>query len=351
MQILENSRYMYTAGHSRLISTGIFLPEERITSREIMEQFDSENRFNIPFDWLERTTGIRERRAASRNFKPSDLAAKAAIDAMEQAQIRSIEIDAIIFAGVTRDHLEPATAHVVQHKIGARNAIAFDVSNACLGFMNAMHLMDSLIATGQARRGLVVTGERSHAYTERAIAMLARANDREIFGSLWAGLTLGDAGAAVIMGPKLQPESGFQGFMVQSQGQFHELCICEDSSDHSALMTNVAEIVKETTKLVGPMYEQLMAVHLRWTPEQLNRYIPHQVGLRSVRKHAEVAGVPLDKVPVSVDSLGNVVSATIPVNLQLLARANKLRNGAKIYLSGTGSGICLSQAGLVWDAA
>lgn len=350
MQAQQDS-YMYTAGHSRLISTGTFLPEERVSSREIMQQFDSESRFNVPFDWLERTTGIRERRRAPQHLKPSDLAAKAAAQALEQAGLQAKEIDAVIYAGVDRDHLEPATAHVVQHKIGAANAIAFDISNACLGFMNAMHLMDSLIATGQVRRGLVVTGEKGHPYTQKAVRCLTETTDRNAFSYLWAGLTLGDAGAAAIMGPKLGPDSGFMGFTVQSRAEFHELCVCGNLGDDSPLMTNVAEIVKETTKLVGPMYAALMGRHLKWTPEQLNRYIPHQVGLRSVRKHAEVAGVSLEKVPVSVDALGNVVSATIPVNLQLLSRDKKLRNGDKIYLSGTGSGICLSQAGLVWDAA
>lgn len=112
MQTLEDSRYMYTAGHSRLISTGIFLPEERITSREIMQQFDSENRFNIPFDWLERTTGIRERRLAPRHLRPSDLAAKAATEALEQAGLQPKEIDAVLHAGVDRDHLEPEQLHI-----------------------------------------------------------------------------------------------------------------------------------------------------------------------------------------------------------------------------------------------
>jgi 3-oxoacyl-[acyl-carrier-protein] synthase-3 len=351
MQTLEDAHYMYTAGHSRLISTGIFLPEERITSREIMQQFDSKNRFNIPFDWLERTTGIRERRAAPQHLKPSDLAAKAATQAMEQGGLRPREIDAIIFASVTRDHIEPATAHVVQHQIGATNAIALDVSNACLGFMSAMHLMDALIATGQTRRGLVVTGEKSYPYTQRAIQILSETEDRKAFGTLWAGLTLGDAGAAVIMGPKIGPDTGFMGFIVKSDGQFHNLCTCGNPEQDGALLTNVPEIVKKTTELAGPITRELMRTHLKWKPDEIDVYIPHQVGLRSVKTHAEVTKVPLDRMPVSVDFLGNVVSATIPVNLQLLYQENKLRNREKIYLSGTGSGISVGQAGLIWDAA
>ena len=343
--------YMYTQGHSRLISTGAYIPAQRVTSREIMEQIDSVNRFDIRYDWLERTTGIYERRVAPDDIKPSDMAAKAALEAMERGGVKPTEIDAIIYSGVIRDYLEPATAHIVQHKLGASNAIAFDVSNACLGFMSAMHLMDSLIATGQARRGLVVTGEKGYDYSQKACGLLSKTQDRQIFHNLIAGLTIGDAGAAVIMGPKLAPDTGFMGFIAQSDGQFNNLCFAGGNKDGGPLVTNILEIVRETTKLVGPMYHELMEKHLKWRPAELNRYIPHQVGLKSVKKHAEVANVSLNIVPITINFLGNIVSATIPVNLHLLSAKNQLALGEKIYLSGTGSGICLAQAGLVWDAA
>ena len=144
---------MYTQGHSRIVGIGIHTPEKCVSSREIMEHLDSENRFGVPTDWLDRVMGIKERRVSPEGSYPSDLAVAAAYDALEDAQLLPKEIDAIIYAGVVRDYIEPATAHVLQERMGASNAIAFDVTNACLGFMNAIHLMDSLIATGQARRG------------------------------------------------------------------------------------------------------------------------------------------------------------------------------------------------------
>ena len=158
-------------------------------------------------------------------------------------------------------------------------------------------------------------------------------------------------GAAMIMGPKLGPDTGFLGFIAQSQGQFHKLCVYDNGKETNLVKTKITEIVAETTKLVGPMYAELMREHLKWKPSELNAYIPHQVGLRSIIKHAEVANVSLDIVPITVDLFGNIISATIPVNINLLKKKNKLNFGQKIYLSGTGSGICLSQAGLIWDAA
>lgn len=342
--------HMYSVGHSRVISTGMYLPPERLSSSELMAMFRSRERFGLPHEWLERMTGIRERRFAPPDLRSSDMAVAAAREALAFAELTPGEIDAIIYCGVLRDHVEPATAHVVQDKLGAGNAIALDVSNACLGFMNGMHLMDALIATGQVRRGLVVTGERGNHYIRKALRALAELPDGADFSDLAAALTLGDAGAAAVMGPKTDPETGIMGFAVQSQGQHNRLCVCGDNGEDTPLVTRITEIVRETTKLVGPLYRALMG-DLGWQPSELRRYIPHQVGLRSVRSHAEVAQVPLEIVPVTVDYLGNIISATIPVNMALLSKEKKLRPGEKVYLSGTGSGISIAQAGLIWDAA
>lgn len=337
---------MYTVGHSRLISTGIYIPKDRITSHEIMQQVKSDERFGIPHDWLERVTGIRERRVTPDSIKPSDMAAAAALEALEIAKVLPKEIDVIIYCGVIRDYIEPATAHIVQHKIGANKAVALDISNACLGFMSALHLMDALIATGQARRGLVITGEKGSAYTKAAVKALDQDPTRKLFDELLAGLTLGDAGAAVVVGPKLGPDSGFMGFIAQSQGEFYDLCICGEGP----LRTRITEIVTETAKLVGPLYQNLMA-KLDWKNNDIIRYIPHQVGLKSIKIHAALTGLPLSIMPVSVDVFGNVVSATIPLNIYFMNKNKELKEGNRLYLSGTGSGICLGQAGLVWDLA
>ncbi len=165
---------MFTHGHSRIVGVGVYTPEKRVASSEILEYLDSENRFRIATDWLEKVMGVRERRVSPDNWFPSDLAVSAAKDALEDAQLLPREIDTVIYAGVVRDYIEPATGHVVQEKLGADKAIAFDVSNACLGFMSAMHLMDALIATGQARRGLIVTGEQGFINTINAYKVLLK---------------------------------------------------------------------------------------------------------------------------------------------------------------------------------
>lgn len=343
--------YMYTPGHSRIVGLGIFLPEERLTSEQLLDSVQSKDRFGIPNDWLARTMGVRERRVASPDMLPSDMAAIAAKEALGRAELRAGDIDAVIYAGVVRDYLlEPSTAHVVQDKLAAHNAVAFDVSNACHGFMNAIHIMDGLIATGQVRRGMIVTGEQGSRYTLKALAALKKTEDREMFTKLAGGLTLGDAGAAMIMGPKIEPETGFIGFMLQSQGKYSNLCTCGKRGGELLLETDMAEIIQHGIAMLGDMYDHFMA-KLGWKPEEIAKFVHHQVGRKVFKHHARYARVSPDIMPDTVSALGNLITANIPLNLYQLQQYQSVGAGDKVFISGAGSGLAVSQAGLVWEAA
>lgn len=343
--------YMYTVGHSRIISTGVYIPEQRVTSRELLEEINSANRFGVSYDWLERTTGIRERRVAPTDILPSDMAAAAASEALERAGTSSLDIDVIIYAGVDRDYIEPATAHLVQRKIGARNAVVFDVTNACHGFMNGMHLMDALIATGQARRGLIVTGEQAFRATQKAIEILKKSTDRNDFNRLAGGLTVGDAGAAAIMGPKLGPDTGIVGFMLSSQGQHADLCVCGTrGSEEVPLQTDMPGIVKQHIRMHADMFPYFLE-KLGWRIEDVTKFVHHQVGVRAFKMHANYSRIPLTRMTNTVSTMGNLVSATIPLNLYKLSLNQELNGGEKLLLSGSGSGLSISQVGMIWDPA
>jgi 3-oxoacyl-(acyl-carrier-protein) synthase III len=343
--------YAYTQGHSRIMGIGVYIPEDRITTRQLLKELDAENRFGISCDWLERVMGIREKRIVPPDMLPSDMATKAAREALEIAALRPIDIDVVIYAGVDRDFLwEPATAHIVQHSLGAYNAIVFDVSNACHGFMNGIHLMDALIATGQARRGLIVTGEKGSTATRMAIDALRGTNDRATFEHLAGGFSVGDAGAAMIVGPKQEPESGFMGFMLQSQGQHANLCTFGKNGQESSLNTDMVKIVEEHVALLALMYDGFMK-KLGWQPEDITRFVHHQVGRKVFKLHAKYARIPLDIMTNTISTMGNLVSASIPVNLYKLQKDACLATGDKVFIAGAGSGLSVSQAGLVWKAA
>lgn len=343
--------YLYTQGHSRMISTGVYVPEQRITSREIFQSFDSKGRFDITYDWLERTMGVKERRVAPETMLPSDMAIIAARDALERGRTLPSELDVIMFAGVFRDHIEPASAHRVQHELGAKNAVVFDITNACHGFMNSLHVMDALIATGQARRGLVVTGEQSSQAVRRAVEILRTTHDREVFKRLAGGLTLGDAGAAMILGPKLHPDTGFMGFMLRSEGEHARLCTYGDRGNESIpVQTDMPNIVKAHLQMHANMYQESMQ-KLGWRTADINKFVHHQVGIKAFRMHSEYSGIPTNLMSNTISEMGNLVTATIPVNLHKLSNNQEVDNGDKIFIAGAGSGLSISQAGLTWEHA
>jgi acyl-CoA:acyl-CoA alkyltransferase len=343
--------YVYTEGHSRIKSTGIYLPEERVTTQSLMRAIESEDRFGVSEDWLQRVTGIKEKRVTPPNVLPSDMAVIAAKEAMDRAGVTPRDIDAIIYAGLTRDYLEPATAHIVQAKLSAERAMVFDISNACHGFMNGIHVMDALVATGQVRNGLVVTGEQGSLFTRQAIDALKKSTEREELTALAANLTVGDAGAAMIIGPKSVPEHGFKGFMLQSQGQHAGLCTIGGPLAQGPAITDMPGIIAEGAKLFPKMFREFLYGRLKWRIEDLVKCLIHQVGTGAIFKIHRLAGVPASIMPKTVDVLGNLITANIPLAIHYCSLNREVRSGDKICLSGSGSGISLSQAGLIWDPA
>jgi len=338
---------MFLTGHSRIVSVGIEQPTERVTSRELMQEARIEENFGISDTYLERLTGIVERRRVGEGEQPSDLAARAAGQALEKAGINPGELQFIVYAGVTRDHcVEPSTAHNVQRKIRALNAHAFDVSNACLGFMNGILAVDSMLAGGP-RYGLVVTGEKGSIYARNAVNQLQSSTDSSRLNELLAGLTLGDVGAAFVLGRKQHPDHGFAGFDFASAGQHAGLCWCGDERGFDTVQTDMPNLLKESTELGSSVFERLSST-LEWSNNDLRWYIPHQIGKVSFKIHTRVTGVPASKMPNSYERHGNLITGNIPVCMDAIETQKSLSEGDKIWLAGAGSGVCAGHAGLVW---
>src|SRR5439155_156509 len=156
---------MATAMHSngtgvRISGVGAEIPPDVVTSAEVEERAGLK-RFGLEPGWLARVTGVRERRIAAPDVLPSQLAVAAATRALADAGIGPLDVDTLIFTGITRDCMKPATANVVADALGAREARVFDLDNACNGMIDGLDVADSLIRTGKARRVLITTGERA----------------------------------------------------------------------------------------------------------------------------------------------------------------------------------------------
>jgi 3-oxoacyl-[acyl-carrier-protein] synthase-3 len=169
------------------------------------------------------------------------------------------------------------------------NAHAFDVSNACLGFMNGILAVDGFLASG-ARYGLVVTGEKGSLYARSAIEQLRNTEDESLLGELLASLTLGDVGAAVLLGRKQHPDHGFVGFDFASDGNHAGLCWCGDTNEFDAVHTDMPNLLKESTELGVSVYNRLIGA-LKWSNEDVKWYIPHQIGKISFKIHTRVTAI------------------------------------------------------------
>lgn len=338
---------MFLNGHSRIISVGIEQPPERVTSRELMQEARAKENFGISDMYLERLTGIVERRRAGDGVEPSDLAVAAARQALERAGVSPSQVQFIVYTGVSRDHcVEPSTAHNVQRKLGASNAHAFDVSNACLGFMNGILAVDGFLGSG-ARYGLVVTGEKGSMFARNAIKELRKARHESEFSDLLAGLTLGDVGAAFLLGRKQHPDHGFSGFEFASDGNHSDLCWCGDDTGIGAVHTDMPALLKEATDLGVGVYNRLIDT-LKWSNDELRWYIPHQIGKISFKIHTKVTGIPASKMPNSYEHFGNLITGNIPMCVETIDAGNGLSTGDKVWMAGAGSGVCAGHAGLVW---
>lgn len=338
---------MFLNGHSRIAGVGIEQPEEKVTSRELMQEARVKERFGISDIYLERLTGIRERRRAGDNVNPSDLAARAAEQALEKAGVAAKDVQFIVYTGMTRDHcIEPSTAHHVQRKLNAVNAHAFDVSNACLGFMNGVLAVDNFLASG-ARYGLVVTGEKGSIYARNAIEQLRSTEDDSMLTELLVSLTLGDVGAAFLLGRKQHPDYGFAGFHFASDGSHAKLCWCGDDANFGPVHADMPNLLRESTDLGVSVYNDLIKA-LNWCNTDLRWYIPHQIGKVSFKIHTKVTGVPASKMPNSYEKFGNLITGNIPVCVDAIDSDKGLSEGDKVWLAGAGSGVCAGHAGLVW---
>ena len=138
---------------------GHYVPDQVVTSVDLEDELDLVRRLGVPKGFIERTTGVRERRWGPPGTTNSELAANTARMAMDNAGVSAKGIDCIIFAACGQDIAEPATANIVQERLGARNAKVFDVKNACNSWVSALDIMDSLVATGKVKCGLVTSGE------------------------------------------------------------------------------------------------------------------------------------------------------------------------------------------------
>ncbi len=336
---------MQAYGKTQILGAGGYLPPQVIRSDELMDAIHSEEKFGVPKTWLTDTLGVVERRYASSNTLPSELALRAGEIAIEDSGIDANEIDLVLFCGIERDQNEPATAHTIQYQL-APNATCWDITSACHGFMSGLQTADALIGSGAARYALVVTGETSSRVSYEAMQMLDRADSTDIdtFNKIIGFLSLGDGGGAMILGPKANHDKGILYHASFSEGRHHRLCYYrygtenEGGFDCQMLMKLISSrIILSHREHINDTYK-----NLGWKPSEVDKLITHQVGKKPIRLAAKHTGIHADKVTDTITNYGNLTSATIAINYWLYPP----KPNEKILLLGAGSGYSISQWGI-----
>ena len=307
--------------YSRIIGTGSYLPEKKLSNRDLESIVETSD------EWIFTRTGIRNRHIAADGETTSDLALNASRRAIENAKIASNEIDLIIVATSTPDMIFPSTACLLQAKLGIKGGAAFDVQAVCTGFIYALATADSFIRSGQHKCALVVGAE-----------IFSRILDWKDRGTC---VLFGDGAGAVVL--RRDETAGILSSHLHADGSYANI-LCTPGGVQNGVVTgqpflkmeghSVFKIAVNVLDEVGR--EALAANNL--SIGQIDWFIAHQANIRIIHATAKKLGLPLDRVVVTVENHGNTSAASIPLALDVAVADGRIQRGQHVLLEGVGGG-------------
>lgn len=323
---------------ARIIGTGSYLPEKILTNQDIEKFLDTSD------EWIVTRTGIRERRVAADHENTSDLATEAARRALAMANVSADEIDMIIVGTITGDFPWPATACLVQQKLGVKGSVALDVSAACSGFVCALATASKFIETGSMKRALVIGAE----IFTRIVDWQDR-NTCVLFGD--------GAGAVVLEGQ--EGEHGILSSHLHSDGAYWELLYqggfstrvpateqgLKDRVNYLKMQGN--DVFKVAVRCLSDVANEALEAN-GMTPADVKLFVPHQANRRILEATGKRIGFSDDQVFINVDRYGNTSGATIPIALDEANRAGMLSSGDIVLIDAFGGGFTWGASVIRW---
>lgn len=323
---------------SRITGTGSYVPEGIIDNADLEKKVDTSD------EWITERTGIKQRRVVQGSQTNSDLCLEAAGKALQSADMTPEELDLIIVATMSGDMPMPSTATILQSKLGAVNAAAFDINAACSGFLYGLTVADTFIKSGASRKLLLVASEVNSKFIDwqdRATCVL-----------------FGDGAGAVV----LEPTRGKRGLLsthIYTDGTMWDyICLPGGGASHPPTLKTVRDRMhfikmkgNETFKVAVRTLEKLVVDTLKENnvkPSELAMLIPHQANLRIITATAKRLGLPMSKVAVNLEKYGNTSAASIPIALDEVVRADRIKKDDYILLEAFGSGLTWASALIKW---
>ncbi len=312
--------------YSKIIGTGSYLPNEAVSNDELAARLAKDG-VETSDEWIRSRTGITQRHIASPNQTSSDLAMFAAQSALEMAGVGALEIDLIIVATTSPDMTFPSTACILQSKIGADNAAAFDVQAVCSGFVYALTTADAMIRAGQAKKALVVGAE-----------VFSRMLDWRDRGTC---VLFGDGAGAVVLSASDEP--GILASKIHANGRLNSILQVSSSIQNGQVVGNPymymdgQAVFKNAVTALGDVAVEVLE-SAKMSAEQLDWLIPHQANIRIIQATAKRLDFPMDRVVVTVDQHGNTSAASVPLALDTAVRDGRIQKGHTVLVQGVGGG-------------
>ncbi len=314
------------ATYARISGTGSYLPPRRITNDELAAEL-AQRGVETSNEWIIERTGIQARHFVGPEQSASDLGVEAARRAMDMAGVGPADIDLIIVATSTPDMVFPATAAIIQHKLGMAGCPVFDVQAVCSGFVYALTVGDAMIRGGNAKRALVIGAE--------VFSRLLDFNDRTTC------VLFGDGAGAVVL--EASEEPGILASDLHADGKYVDiLCVPGHVSGGEILGDPLLKMDGQAVfKLaVGVLEKAARAVldKAGMTDADVDWLIPHQANIRIMQSTARKLHLPMEKVVVTVQDHGNTSAASIPLALDAAVRKGDIKKGQTLLLEGVGGG-------------
>jgi len=321
----------------KIKGTGSYAPNRIVTNQELAEKLATTD------EWIFNNLGIKERRIAADNEYTSDLAYKAAEKAIENARLNAIDIDLIIVATATPDRLAPSTACIVQEKLGAVNAAAFDVNAVCSGFLYAFAIGSQFIAAGMYQNVLIIGAD--------TFSKITNWEDRScVFFGDGAGaavLSHTETGKGLMAVDLYADGTGKHNFTVPAGGSEMPASIeTVEKGLHKFSMNGKAVYDTATRVLPEAITNVLERCSLK--VDEVNFLIPHQPSIRILKKTAELLGLPFEKVKTNMERYANTSGGTIPILLDEVNRSGVLQEGDVLVFAAVGSGWTWGAAAMRW---
>ena len=338
-----------------LHSFGYELPPRVLTSAEIETRLAPVyKRLKLPEGRLEMMSGISERRLWELGTLPSEAASRAGKKALEAAKVNPDSIQCLIFTSVSRDMMEPATASFVHHALGlSRDCLLFDLSNACLGFLDGMVVLANMIELGQVQNGLVVSGETAEELIESTLTMLLQDDSltRKTIKHAFASLTIGSGALGLYM-CRRGSENGDRPLLRRCcwQANTDHSDLCKGGStgrDVTLMATDSEELLKQGVETAYETW-RLFSSTPGWSEADIDNYFCHQVGSAHARLLFSRLGLHSSKNFETLSYLGNVGSVSAPITMAMAMEKKVFSRGKKGALLGIGSGINCMMLGIEW---